>query len=73
MPVENAFFESINGRFRDECLSQTWFTDLDDAQAAMAAWKEDYNESRPHTSLGGMAPQQYIAQLLVGEALEETL
>ena len=38
---------------RDECLNQNWFTDLDDAQAVMAAWKRDYNESRPHTSLGG--------------------
>jgi transposase InsO family protein len=55
-PVENAFIESFNGRFRDECLNQDWFTDLDDAQAAMAAWKQDYNESRPHTSAGGLGP-----------------
>ena len=72
-PVENAFIESFNGRFRDECLNQDWFTDLADAQAALAAWKEDYNESRPHTSLGGLAPQEYVAQLLAGDVLEEAV
>ena len=72
-PVENAFIESFNGRFRDECLSQTWFTDLDDAQAAMTACVRDYNESRPHTSLGGLAPREYVAQLLAEEALEEAI
>ena len=56
-PPENAFIESFYGRSRDECLSQTWFTDLDDARAAMAAWARDYNESRPHTSLGGLTPE----------------
>ena len=71
--MENAFIESFNGRFRDECLNQDWFTDLDDAQAAMAAWKQDYNESRPHTSLGGLAPQEYVAQLLAGDVLEEAV
>ena len=70
-PVENAFIESFNGRFRDECLSQNWFTDIADAQASMAAWARDYNESRPHTSLGGLAPQEYVAQLLAGDGLEE--
>ena len=67
------FVESFNGCFRDECLNQDWFTDLADAQAAMAAWKEDYNESRPHTSLGGLAPQEYVAQLLAGDGLEEAV
>jgi putative transposase len=38
-PVENAFIESFNGRFRDECLSQNWFTDIEDAQSAIAAWR----------------------------------
>jgi len=37
----------------------------------MAAWKEDYNESRPHTYLGGLAPLEYVAQLLAGDVLEE--
>lgn len=72
-PVENAFIESFNGRFRDECLSQTWFTDLDDDQAAIAAWMEDYNESRPHTALGGLAPREHLAHLLAEETLQEAI
>ena len=52
-------------------MNQDWFTDLADAKAAMAAWARDYNESRPHTSLGGLAPQEYVAQLLAGEVLKE--
>lgn len=64
-PVENAFIESFNGRLREECLSQNWFTDIDDAQAAMAAWMAEYNESRPHTSLGDLAPADYARRLLV--------
>ena len=71
--MENAFIESFNGRFRDECLSQTWFTDLDDAQPAMEVWARDCNESRPHTSLGGPASREYVAQLLAEEALEEAI
>ena len=69
-PVENAFIESFNGRLREECLSQSWFVDLGDVQAALAAWKEDYNVSRPHTSLGGLAPVEYVARLLAGAELE---
>jgi putative transposase len=63
-PVENAFIESFNGKLREECLSQNWFTDVDDAQAAMAAWMGEYNESRPHTSLGDLAPADYARRLL---------
>ena len=72
-PVENAFIESFNGRFRDECLSQTWFTDIDDAQAAIGAWDRDYNGSQPHTSLGGRAPREHVAQLLAAGALKEAV
>jgi len=72
-PVENAFIESFNGRLREECLSQNWFVDLGDVQAALAAWREDYNVSRPHTSLGGLAPVEYVARLLAGVDLEEAV
>ena len=60
---------SRSTRFRDECLSQTWFTDLDDAQAAMAAWARDYNS---HVSRGA-SPPRIVAQLLAEEALEEAI
>ena len=53
-PVENAFIERFNGRFRDECLDQHWFSDLADARPTIAAWRDDYNHVRPHGSLGGL-------------------
>ena len=51
-PVENAYIESFNGRFRDECLSEHWFTSLSDARGTIERWRRDYNEVRPHGSLG---------------------
>lgn len=62
-PVENAFIESFNGRFRDECLDQHWFADLADARSTIGAWRVDYNEVRPHGSLGGLTPKEYAAQI----------
>lgn len=61
-PTENAFIESFNGRFRDECLDQHWFLGLADARAKVAEWVTDYNEVRPHSSLGGLAPKEYAAK-----------
>jgi putative transposase len=58
-PIENCFVESFNGKFRDECLNQHWFTDLADARRSIEAWRLDYNEVRPHSSLGGLAPKQF--------------
>ena len=50
-PMENGYVESFNGRFRDECLNENWFSDLADAREKIARWKQDYNEERPHSSL----------------------
>jgi putative transposase len=47
-PVQNAFVESFNGKFREECLNQHWFTDLDDARRTIEQWRNDYNRVRPH-------------------------
>jgi putative transposase len=58
-PVENAYAESFNGKFRDECLNSNWFLNLDDARRGIEAWRQDYNEVRPHSSLGGLAPMEY--------------
>jgi putative transposase len=58
-PIENCFVESFNGKFRDECLKQHWFTDLGDARRTIEAWRLDYNQVRPHSSLGNLAPQQF--------------
>src|SRR5262249_29212403 len=58
-PVQNCYVESFNGRFRDECLNEHWFTSLDDARRIISAWRDDYNEVREHGSLGGMTPNEY--------------
>ena len=58
-PVQNCYVESFNGRFRDECLNEHWFTSLDDARTLIAAWRDDYNEVREHGSLGGIPPSEY--------------
>jgi putative transposase len=55
-PVQNAVIESFNGRLRDECLNQEWFTCLWEAQHIIERWREDYNEQRPHSALGGLPP-----------------
>lgn len=58
-PVQNCFVESFNGRFRDECLNEHWFTSLDDAREIIETWRVDYNEEREHGSLGGMTPAEF--------------
>jgi putative transposase len=61
-PTDNAVVESFNGRLRDECLNTNCFMSLDDAQSKIEAWRNHYNESRPHTALGFVPPNEY-AQL----------
>lgn len=62
-PVENAFIESFNGRFRDECLSTAYFTSLADAQRTIEAWRRDYNDARPHSGLAGCTPTEYSQRI----------
>jgi putative transposase len=57
--VENAYVESFNGKFRDECLNEHWFVSLADAQEQIEAWRVDYNTVRPHGALGDQTPQQF--------------
>jgi len=61
-PVENAFIESFNGRLRDECLNVEQFASVADAQAKIEAWRVDYNQRRPHGSLGHLTPTEFIEQ-----------
>ncbi len=61
-PMENAFVESFNGRFRDECLNQHWFTSLGDARRTIEEWRVDYNDVRPHGSLGRIPPAIFAAR-----------
>jgi putative transposase len=58
-PVQNAFIESFNGRFRDECLNQHHFLDLPDARELVEAYRQDHNAVRPHTSLRGQTPEEF--------------
>ncbi len=58
-PVQNCFVESFNGKFRDECLNEHWFTSMSDARITIEKWRNDYNEVREHSSLGGLAPAEF--------------
>ena len=59
-PTDNAFIESFNGRLRAECLNGNWFLSLEDARSTFEAWRRDYNEERPHGSLGNLAPNEFV-------------
>ena len=54
--TENAYIESFNGRFRDECLNEHWFTSLAHAQSVIEGWRREYNDERPKKPLGGLTP-----------------
>ena len=58
-PVKNAYIESFNGRLRQECLEENWFMSLEDAKIKIEAWRKDYNEHRPHSSLGDETPRGF--------------
>lgn len=58
-PVQNAHVESFHGKLRDECLNASWFQKLFDARRKIAAWREEYNEERPHSSLGHRTPAEF--------------
>lgn len=63
-PNQNAYVESFNGRFRDECLNEHWFTSLRHAKAVIDVWRREYNEERPKKSLGGLTPAAYAKTLI---------
>ena len=58
-PTQNAYIESFNGKFRDECLNDHYFSNLAHARAVIAAWRRDYNEARPHSSIGRIPPAEF--------------
>jgi putative transposase len=60
-PNQNAFVESFNGKFRLEFLNAHWFSTLDDARREIEAWRVDYNDVRPHSSLDQMPPAEFAA------------
>ena len=58
-PTQNARIESFHGRMREECLAVSWFQNLFDARRKVAAWRKEYNEERPHSSLGYKTPNEF--------------
>lgn len=70
-PVQNAFIESFNSRLRDECLNEHWFLSLRDAQRIVEAWRVDYNQTRPHSSLGNLTPEEFRKNLQVQAIVAE--
>jgi putative transposase len=61
-PTQNAYIESFNGKFRDECLNEHWFTTLAHARTVIAAWRQNYNEQRPHSALNYLSPSEFAAK-----------
>jgi len=58
-PTDNALVESFTGSSRDECLNVNWFLSLEDAKMKVKAWRKDYNDFRPHSSIGNMTPSAF--------------
>ncbi len=58
-PMQNGYIESFNGKFRDEHLNESWFETLQQARNAASIWKQDYNQVRPHSSVGRIPPAEF--------------
>ena len=71
-PVQNAFIESFNGKFRDECLNQNWFVDLRNARKVIEDWRVDYNTVRPYSSLSYLTPEEFAASVVARPASPPT-
>ena len=64
-PTLNGYIESFNGKLRDECFNQNWFSNLYEAREIIEQWPMKYNHLRPHSSLGNLTPEEYAAKLAV--------
>ena len=71
-PTDNAFVESFNGTFRSECLNIHWFMDMKEATQLIEAWRQEYNESRPHASLDDRTPSEFASQIAARRDLAAT-
>jgi putative transposase len=65
-PTQNAFIESFNGKFRNECLDQHWFSTVHEARLIIETYRKEYETERPHSSLGGLTPKEF-AQTIQNE------
>ena len=67
-PNQNAYIESFNSRFWDECLNEHWFMSRAHGRAVIEAWRREYNEERPKKGLGGLTPAAYARRLAETES-----
>ena len=70
-PTQNGFIESFNGRFRDECLNEHWFSDVSHARTIISEWRQDYNECRLHSALDYQTPFEFAASWRKGDSDSE--
>jgi putative transposase len=66
-PTDNAFIESLNGKFRAECLNAHWFMSLEDARRKMETWRREYNEERPHSAIGNKPPIELLNRSVMAQ------
>jgi len=71
-PIDNAYAESFNGKFRDECLNFHWFMSLADAQEKVEEWRRDYNEHRPHSALGDLPPSEFAYRMRLSDEITKS-
>jgi putative transposase len=64
-PTQNGYIESLNGKLRDECLNQHWFRSVAEARNIIKSWRVEYNQERPHSSLGNKTPLEYASSLAI--------
>jgi transposase InsO family protein len=67
-PNQNAYIESFNGRFRDECLNEHWFMSMRHARQLIEEWRQDYNAQRPHSAIGYQTPDQFADSFLTANS-----
>jgi putative transposase len=72
-PMDNGYIESFNGRLRDECLNAELFSDLLDAREKLDAWRRDYNENRPHSSIGNLTPVEFANAVRTKAGLKQAI
>jgi len=68
-PQQNAYIESFNGKFRDECLNEHWFLSMRHARQVIAAWRQEYNDERPHSSLAYLTPSKFAESFLTADSM----
>lgn len=71
-PIQNALIESFNSRLREECLNEHVFVSLDDARRKIEQWRIEYNQERPHSSLGYLTPEEFAEKDQMSSAIART-